>query len=133
ALSGVFQVVAGGEGFVAGARQHRHPEIRIPGEIVPHTGHFLVHGGMHGVVYLGTIHGDDENRTFPFGLDEFVCHAQASFCAMPDVFNPPRSSSVKDPPSAARRLSVSAGANSGSSAPSFSIRARMAFAPTISP
>ena len=54
----VLEVVAGREGFVAGAGQHDHPDVVVGQGVVPYPGQFLPGGRMDGVQAFRAVERD---------------------------------------------------------------------------
>src|SRR5690606_28662112 len=72
ALGGVLEIVTGGKRLVAGPGEYRHPQIIVGGEVVPYSGHLIVHGRVHGVIHFRPVHGHDQNRAPAFAFDKFI-------------------------------------------------------------
>src|SRR5208337_2207585 len=74
-LRGVFQVIAGGERFLAGAGDHGNPGVRVLGEIVEGRRQLRVCRWMEGIHYLGTVDGDARDAPLFLIFDELVRHS----------------------------------------------------------
>src|SRR5262249_41575675 len=73
-LRGVAQVIAGGEGLVAGAREDAHPHVGIVLELVPDLVQLEVSGRMQRVQPLRPVDGDDPDPAALLVRREFVGH-----------------------------------------------------------
>src|SRR5205807_5495975 len=64
------EVVAGAEGPVAGARDDRHPELRVAGELVEDGRQLAVGWGMERIHDFGPVDRDNEQAAIALGLTE---------------------------------------------------------------
>ena len=89
------EVVAGGEGAIAGAGENRDPDVGVVGDVVPHTRQLLVGRRVQRVHDFRPVDGDDRDVVALLVADELELHR---------VPSPPAPRTEHRPESNARRL-----------------------------
>ena len=75
------EVVAGGEGAIAGAGENRDPDVGVVGDVVPHTRQLLVGRRVQRVHDFRPVDGDDRDVVALLVADELELHRGSSLPA----------------------------------------------------